>query len=219
MALYYYYHYYHYLTNEIFDREARFLEQVMAPLVARHPNLKIVLEHATTADAVNFVNAAGPNVACSLTAHHLLASRNAMLVGGLKPHLYCLPILKAEPHRQALLKALASGSPQFFAGTDSAPHEIASKHTACACAGVFTGLHPLELYAEAFEEAGASGEQLGRFLCASGAAFYGLEPNEGPGAVLVRAPTAVPERVPFGDGADAVVPFRAGMEIGWSREE
>ncbi|MCA9718959.1 MAG: dihydroorotase, partial [Myxococcales bacterium] len=173
--------------------------------------LRIVFEHITTREAAQFVSAAGPNVGATITAHHLLLNRNAMLVGGLKPHHYCLPVLKRERHRQALVAAAVSGDPKFFLGTDSAPHPRDAKESACGCAGAFTAHAALELYAEAFDQAGAL-ERLEGFASRHGPAFYGLPVN--PGTVtLVRGETRVPPAFPFG-GAE-LVPLRAGETVSW----
>ncbi|KAG8470147.1 hypothetical protein KFE25_008568 [Diacronema lutheri] len=196
---------------DVFDREREFLGRVMPKLVAAVPDLKIVLEHITTQEAVAFVMAAPPNVAATVTAHHLLINRNALLAGGLNPHHYCMPIVKRESHRQALLQAVTSGSPRFFAGTDSAPHPKHAKLSACGCAGVYTAHAAIELYAEAFEQANAL-HHLEAFLSKNGAAFYGLAPNT-ERVTIVRTEWKVPEELPFGD--TVVVPFRAGGTIRW----
>jgi dihydroorotase len=199
---------------DVFDREREFLERVMPKLIAAVPDLKIVLEHITTSEAVAFVLAAAPNVGATVTAHHLLINRNALLAGGLNPHHYCMPIVKRESHRQALLKAVTSGSPKFFAGTDSAPHPKHAKLSACGCAGVYTAHAAVELYAEAFEQANAL-DHLEAFMSKNGAAFYGLEPNT-ERIKLVRAEWQVADELPFGD--TVVVPFRAGSTIKWRLE-
>ena len=196
---------------DIFDRERVFIERVLAPLLQRFPRLRLVLEHITTLEGIAFVEAMGPNVAGTLTAHHLLMNRNALLAGGVRPHHYCLPVLKREAHRQALLKAATSGSPKFFLGTDSAPHARNTKEAACGCAGCYTALHALELYAEAFESAGAL-DRLEAFASFHGADYYGL-PRNTETITLERADWRVPDSLPFGDGA--LVPLRAGETLHW----
>ncbi|SIO96757.1 dihydroorotase [Vibrio spartinae] len=196
---------------DIFDREATFLSEVLAPIVRDFPDLKIVVEHITTADAVRFVTQAGPNVAATITAHHLLYNRNHMLVGGIKPHYYCLPILKRNTHQQALIQAATSGSPKFFLGTDSAPHTKANKENACGCAGSYTAHAAIELYAEVFEQAGKL-ESLEGFASHHGPDFYGL-PRNSDTITLVKTPWQVPEVMPF--GSETVVPIRAGETIAW----
>ena len=196
---------------DIFDRERVFVERVLAPLLRRFPRLRLVLEHITTLEGVQFVESLGPNVGGTLTAHHLLFNRNALLAGGVRPHHYCLPLLKREAHRQALLKAATSGSPKFFLGTDSAPHARNTKEAACGCAGCYTALHALELYAEAFESAGAL-DRLEAFASFHGADYYGL-PRNTETITLERADWRVPDSLPFGDGA--LVPLRAGETLHW----
>lgn len=161
---------------DVFDREAKFLDQVLDPIIRRHPNLKIVLEHITTKVAVEFVRERGENLAATITAHHLLVNRNHMLSGGIRPHLYCLPILKREEDRQALLEAATSGDPSFFLGTDSAPHTVESKESDCGCAGSFTAPIAMELYATAFDSVGCL-DKLEDFSSRFGAAFYGIPQN------------------------------------------
>ncbi|MDF2155160.1 dihydroorotase [Vibrio sp. CAU 1672] len=197
---------------DIFDREKQFLETVLAPIVNDFPNLKIVLEHITTADAVEFVNNASDNVAATITAHHLLFNRNHMLVGGIKPHFYCLPILKRNTHQQALIEAATSGSKKFFLGTDSAPHAKGAKESACGCAGSYTAHAALELYAEVFDNEGKL-ENLEAFACFNGPDFYG-QPRNQDSVTLTKASWNVPESMPFGE--DIVVPIRAGESIGWT---
>ena len=192
---------------DIFDREAVFIEQVLAPLVVRLPSLRIVFEHITTAEAAQFVADAGPNVAATITPHHLHHSRNALFAGGIRPHLYCLPVLKRERHRLALVAAATSGNPKFFLGTDSAPHAASTKEAACGCAGVWNAPFALESYAAAFDTAGAL-DRLEGFASRFGPAFYGL-PVNAETVTLERAATAVPQRI--GD----VVPFHAGETLGW----
>ncbi len=197
---------------DIFDREQRFIEQVLAPLLERLPELKVVLEHITTREAVEFVSTAGENLAATITAHHLLLNRNALFTGGIRPHHFCLPVLKRETHRQALLAAAISGSPRFFLGTDSAPHPRHTKESSCGCAGIYTAHAAIELYAEAFEQAGAL-ERLEGFACHFGADFYGLPRNEET-ITLVKEPWTVPQHYPLGSGT-TLVPLRAGGRIGW----
>jgi len=196
---------------DIFDREAEFIERRMAPLLSRFPQLRIVFEHITTREAAEFVRNAPDNVAATITAHHLLANRNDMLVGRIRPHYYCLPILKRERDRVALLEAATSGSPKFFLGTDSAPHPRADKESACGCAGSFTAPAALALYAEAFEAAGRL-ERLEGFASHFGPDFYGL-PRNRDRITLVREPQSLPSEYPF--GRDTIVPFRAGETVGW----
>ena len=196
---------------DVFDRERAFIEEVLGPTVERFPGLKIVLEHITTRDAVQYVEVTGPNVAATITAHHLLMNRNALFMGGIRPHLYCLPVLKREEHREALVEAATSGNPKFFLGTDSAPHPRREKESACGCAGIYTGHAALELYAIAFEEVGALGRLEG-FASEFGARFYGLPMNEGT-VTLVRQEWVVPQRLKFGD--EELVPLRAGESIPW----
>ncbi len=200
---------------DVFDREAVFVDDVLAPLHARLPELKIVLEHITTAAAADFVRDAGANVAATITPQHLLHNRNALFKGGIRPHYYCLPVLKTEPDREALIQAATSGNPKFFLGTDSAPHAVHAKETACGCAGCFTAHAALELYAEAFDAAGAL-ERLEAFACHFGADFYGLPRNTGT-VTLRREAWTPPSRMPFGgQGADTeIVPFRADETIAW----
>jgi dihydroorotase len=195
---------------DVFDRERVFVERELAPLLRDFPGLRVVLEHATTAEAVDFVRAAGERAGATITAHHLLWNRNALFRRGLRPHAYCLPVLKRERHRQALLAA-AIAEPRCFLGTDSAPHARAAKEADCGCAGVYTAHAAIELYAEAFEQAGAL-DRLEAFASERGAAFYGLPPNE-ECIVLERAAWQVPGELPFGDGR--LVPMRAGETLPW----
>ncbi|NTV10427.1 MAG: dihydroorotase [Zoogloea sp.] len=197
---------------DIFDRERVFIDRVLAPLAARFPSLRIVFEHITTADAAQFVMQAGDNVAATLTAHHLLLNRNAIFVGGIRPHHYCLPVLKRETHRQALVKAATSGSPKFFLGTDSAPHARGAKEAACGCAGCYTAHAAIELYAEAFEAAGAL-DKLEAFASFHGPDFYRL-PRNTDSLTLVRSAWNVPAAQDYLPG-DPLVPLRAGEAIGW----
>lgn len=196
---------------DVFDREKVFLAGPLARLLARHPDLRVVVEHITTADAVAFVRAAGPQVAATITAHHLLHDRNAMFHGGIRPHFYCLPVLKRARHREALLDAASSGEAKFFLGTDSAPHSRGAKESACGCAGIYTAHAGLELYAEAFEQVGKL-EQLEGFASEFGPRFYGLPLNE-ERVTLVREAWAVPPTLAFGDGE--LVPLRAGETVAW----
>lgn len=196
---------------DVFDREKVFIERHMIPLTRDFPGLKVVFEHITTRDAAEFVATAPANVGATITAHHLLMNRNAMFSGGIRPHHYCLPILKREEHRQALVAAAISGSPKFFLGTDSAPHAKSAKETACGCAGMYTAHAAIELYAEAFEQAGAL-DRLEAFASFNGADFYGL-PRNADRITLVRESWLVPESLPFGE--DVLVPLRAGQAVAW----
>ncbi|MEO9385037.1 dihydroorotase [Chromobacterium phragmitis] len=196
---------------DVFDREAVFIERVMKPLLARLPKLKVVFEHITTREAAEFVAAAPAHVAATITAHHLLMNRNALFVGGIRPHHYCLPVLKRELHRQALVKAATSGSAKFFLGTDSAPHARGAKESSCGCAGMYTANAAIELYAEAFEAAGAL-DKLEAFASLNGPAFYGLPAN--PDRVtLVKESWIVPAELPY--PGDRLVPLRAGDSVAW----
>ncbi|OVE50095.1 dihydroorotase [Chromobacterium violaceum] len=196
---------------DVFDREAVFIERVMKPLLAKLPQLKVVFEHITTREAAEFVAAAPANVAATITAHHLLMNRNALFVGGIRPHHYCLPVLKRELHRQALVKAATSGSAKFFLGTDSAPHAKGAKEAACGCAGMYTANAAIELYAEAFEAAGAL-DKLEAFASLNGPAFYGL-PANGDRIELVKGSWTVPAELPY--PGDSLVPLRAGDSVAW----
>ena len=198
---------------DIFDRERVFVATRLPDLLVRcGTRLKVVLEHMTTKEAVDFVlSGKHPNVGATITPQHLLSNRNHMLVGGIKPHLYCLPILKTEEDRQSLLRAVASGCPRVFLGTDSAPHTIGAKESGCGCAGVFTAHAAIELYAAAFEEAGAL-DKLEGFASRNGAAFYGLDPPTS-SVTLVREEWKVPDSMPFGD--TVVVPYKAGGNLDW----
>ncbi|NLY12148.1 MAG: dihydroorotase [Gammaproteobacteria bacterium] len=196
---------------DIFDREKRFIDDQLTGLVTRFPNLKIVLEHITTADAAQFVNAASDTIAATITAHHLLYNRNHMLAGGIRPHFYCLPILKRNSHQEALLDAATSGSSKFFLGTDSAPHAKNAKETACGCAGCYTAYAAIELYAEAFEQRNAL-DKLEAFASHFGADFYGLPRNK-ERITLVREPWTVPNSFAFGE--QQLVPLRAGETLNW----
>jgi len=196
---------------DVFDREKVFIDRHMIPLTRDFPGLKVVFEHITTRDAAEFVAAAPANVGATITAHHLLMNRNAMFSGGIRPHHYCLPVLKREEHRQALVAAAISGSPKFFLGTDSAPHARSAKEAACGCAGMYTAHAAIELYAEAFEQAGAL-DKLEAFASFNGADFYALSRNTEQ-ITLVRESWMVPESLPF--GGDVLVPLRAGQNIAW----
>ena len=197
---------------DIFDREAAFLETVLAPVLEDFPDLKVVLEHITTEDSVRFVEAAGSNLAATITAHHLRIDRNAMFEGGLRPHAYCLPVAKRRHHREVLRKAATSGNPRFFLGTDSAPHQKHEKESACGCAGIFSAPAALESYAQTFAEEGAL-DRLDAFASEFGPRFYGLPLNEG-SVTLRREPQVVPEQM--GDSNKVcVVPFHAGETLAW----
>lgn len=200
---------------DIFDREAQFIERVLRPILARFSGLKLVMEHITTKEAVEFVLSQPATVGATITAHHLLYNRNALLVGGVHPHYYCLPVLKRESHRQALLAAATSGNPKFFMGTDSAPHTQANKESACGCAGAFTAPMALELYAEAFDQVGAMA-QLEAFTSLNGPRFYGLAPNEAR-IRLTRTPQAVPAFFPVTE-AERLIPLRAGETLAWQAQ-
>lgn len=196
---------------DIFDREKVFIETILAPLVTRYPNLSVVLEHITTKDAVDFVKSAGDNIAATITAHHLLYNRNDMLVGGIRPHYFCLPILKRNTHQQALIEAATSGSTKFFLGTDSAPHAKHAKESACGCAGSYTAHAAIELYAEVFDFEGKL-ENLEAFASLNGPRFYNLPVNTDT-ITLEKSTWDVPETMTFGD--DVVVPIRASEQIQW----
>ena len=196
---------------DIFDREKRFLDEILAPLVSRHPTLRLVVEHITTADAVDFVRSQGEHVGATITVQHLAYNRNHMLVGGIKPHYYCLPILKRGRHQQVLQEAAISGSPQFFLGTDSAPHAKGAKESACGCAGCYTAYAAIELYAEIFEDLGAL-DKLEGFASFYGPDFYRLPRNQD-SITLVRENWQVPQEMTFGD--DVIVPLRAGETLRW----
>ncbi|RMB24895.1 dihydroorotase [Sphingomonas sp. PP-F2F-G114-C0414] len=199
---------------DIFDREAVFVERVLTPLTRDYPALKIVLEHITTAEAAAFVTEASYPIAATITPQHLLINRNALFDGGLRPHAYCLPVLKRETHRLAVRKAAVSGSPRFFLGTDSAPHVVGAKESGCGCAGIFNAPFALEAYLRVFEEEGAI-DKFEAFASEHGARFYGLPLNDGT-VTLVRDPVEVPASI--GEGATAVVPFLAGTTVGWRFE-
>ncbi|MFP5403750.1 MAG: dihydroorotase [Gammaproteobacteria bacterium] len=196
---------------DVFDREAVFIDRHLTRLMKDFPKLRVVLEHITTRHAAEFVAAAPDNVGATITVHHLLYNRNAMFRGGIRPHMYCLPVLKRELHRQALVAAAISGSPKFFLGTDSAPHAVGAKESACGCAGIYTAHAAIELYAEAFEDAGAL-DKLEAFASFYGADFYGL-PRHTDTITLVREAWTVPGRLALGD--TTLVPLRAGEAVRW----
>ncbi|MDP3842857.1 MAG: dihydroorotase [Oxalobacteraceae bacterium] len=196
---------------DIFDREAVFIERVLQPLRRAMPALKIVFEHITTKDAAQYVSDADGPIAATITAHHLLYNRNAIFSGGIRPHYYCLPILKREIHRQALVAAATSGAARFFLGTDSAPHPKGLKESACGCAGCYTALHAMELYAQAFDQAGAL-DKLEAFASFNGPAFYDLPRNAG-SVILQRQSWTVPAELPLGDAS--IVPLNGGESIHW----
>ncbi len=198
-------------TVDVFDRERVFIERHLVPLVARFPSLKVVLEHITTREAVAFVREAHPFVAATITPQHLLFDRNALFQGGLRPHHYCLPVLKREVHRRAVLEAAVSGNPKFFLGTDSAPHPRSGKESRCGCAGIYSAHAALELYAEAFDNANAL-DRLEGFASYAGADFYGLPRNQAK-ITLERVAWQVPEEFPF--GAERLLPLRAGERMLW----
>jgi dihydroorotase len=196
---------------DVFDREAVFIERVLLPLCARFPALRLVLEHVTTREGIEFVNSAPASVAATITAHHLLLNRNAMLAGGIRPHAYCLPVLKRETHRLALIEAATSGSAKFFLGTDSAPHARELKESACGCAGIYTAHAALELYARVFEEAHAL-DRLEDFAARFGADFYGL-PHNTATITLEKVDWRVPDHYPLGE--TRVIPLCAGETLSW----
>jgi dihydroorotase len=197
---------------DVFDREAVFIERHLAPLLRVFPGLRIVLEHITTKTAVDFIHAAPDRVAATITAHHLLLNRNAMFAGGLRPHHYCLPVLKRETHRQALVDAATSGHRRFFLGTDSAPHPRRAKEADCGCAGIYTAHAALEFYAEVFAKAGAL-DRLEGFASCHGPDFYGLPRNDDL-VTLEAKPRSLPAQVALGD--DVCIPLRAGGTVGWT---
>jgi dihydroorotase len=196
---------------DVFDLEARFIDRVLAPIVERWPRLRVVFEHVTTHAAVEFVRSARRGVAATVTPQHLMLNRNALFAGGLRPHHYCLPLLKSEADRRSLLDVVASGNPRFFLGTDSAPHARSAKEAACGCAGIFSAHAGIELYAEIFESEGILARLQG-FACEYGADFYQL-PRCADHIVLIREPWTVPASYPFGD--EQLVPFKAGQQIAW----
>ncbi|MDD2885101.1 MAG: dihydroorotase [Dechloromonas sp.] len=198
---------------DLFDREKMFIDTVLAPLIQRFPQLKVVMEHITTQDAAEFVASAPLTVAATITAHHLLYNRNAIFLGGVRPHWYCLPVLKRETHRAALVAAAVSGNPKFFLGTDSAPHAKGAKEAACGCAGCYTAYAAIELYAEAFEQAGAL-DKLEAFASFHGPDWYGL-PRNSTRITLEKTPWTVPDSYPY-LSTDAIVPLRAGESLAWT---
>jgi dihydroorotase len=197
---------------DIFDREAVFIDTILVPLVNRLPTLRIVFEHATTERAVEFVRGSAANIGATITPHHLLLNRNAMFQGGIRPHHYCLPVVKREKHRLALVEAATSGDPHFFLGTDSAPHAVCAKEAAYGCAGIFNAPTAIELYAEVFDAAGAL-DKLEGFASLNGPRFYGLPVNE-QRLTLERSPMTVPDAVALPDGGE-IRPFRAGEQVAW----
>ena len=197
---------------DIFDREAVFIDDVLGQVIQDFPDLKVVFEHITTSEAAEFVMAAGPNVAATITPHHLEFNRNAIFQGGIRPHYYCLPIAKRETHRLALRKAATSGSPKFFLGTDTAPHTIEAKQSACGCAGLFNAPFALEAYAKVFDEENAL-DKLEGFASEFGPRFYGLPLNEGT-VTLTRKAVSVPETLDVMD--TQIVPFHSGSELPWT---
>ena len=196
---------------DVFDREARFIDEVLTPVVQRFPKLRIVFEHITTKQAVQFVRSARTGIGATITPQHLLLNRTAIFTGGIRPHYYCLPVLKTEPDRVALVEAATSGDPRFFLGTDSAPHARHTKENACGCAGIFSAHAAIELYAEAFDSADAL-DKLEGFAAHFGADFYGL-PRNSEYIILERRPQTVPDYFPF--GTDQLVPMRAGESVAW----
>ena len=197
---------------DVFDREAVFIDRVLEPLLKKHQGLKVVFEHITTAQAVQFVRAQGPRVGATITVHHMMINRTDMFKGGIRPHLYCLPVAKREQHRLALVEAATSGEKCFFLGTDSAPHSINAKESACGCAGIFSAPSAIELYAQVFDQAGAL-KNLESFASLNGPAFYGMEANKDE-ITLKRENWKVPEIIAVA-GTGGVVPFMAGEEIQW----
>ncbi len=196
---------------DIFDREKTFIDTVLTPVARRFPGLRVVFEHITTQEAADFVTAAPDTIAATITAHHLRYNRNAIFQGGIRPHYYCLPVLKRERHRQALIKAATGGSKKFFLGTDSAPHPRALKENDCGCAGMFTAHAAIELYTEAFEQAGAL-DRLEAFASFNGADFYRL-PRNTTQITLRKTPWQLPERIDF--AGDTLIPLAAGEMLGW----
>ena len=197
---------------DIFDREAVFIDRVLEPLLSKHPALKVVFEHITTSQAVHFVRAQGPRVGATITAHHLMINRSDMFRGGIRPHLYCLPIAKREGHRLSLIEAATSGEKSFFLGTDTAPHTVHAKESACGCAGIFSSPAAIEMYAGVFDDAGAL-DKLETFASLNGPAFYGMEANSDE-ITLHRETWKIPETIDVG-GGEKVSPFMAGSEINW----
>jgi dihydroorotase len=200
-------------TVDIFDREAVFIERVLKPMLDAIPELKLVMEHITTKQAAEFVQQAGDNIAATITPQHLLYNRNAIFQGGIRPHYFCLPILKREQHREALVDAATSGSAKYFLGTDSAPHSQSAKESSCGCAGMFSAYSAIELYAEAFEQAGAL-DKLEGFASHHGPAFYGL-PRNTDTITLVKEAWTIPEQLPF--AGEKIIPMRAGEIVNWKQ--
>ncbi|MCW8194246.1 dihydroorotase [Proteobacteria bacterium 005FR1] len=200
---------------DIFDREQVFIDKILRPLAADFPELKIVLEHISTAEATAFVEESGPNLAATITAHHLMYNRNALLVGGIRPHYYCLPILKSMDNQRALVAAATSGSPKFFLGTDSAPHATTKKETACGCAGCYTAHSALEMYAQVFEDAGAL-DKLEGFASHFGPDFYGLPRNDDT-VTLIKRNWVIPANLPLGE--EQLTPLGAGETLRWAVAE
>ena len=200
---------------DIFDREKAFIDRHLVSIIKRFPNLRVVLEHATTKEAVEFVRAMPPQVAATITPQHLLLNRNAIFAGGLNPHNYCLPVLKREHHRTALIEAATNGNPKFFLGTDSAPHAKSKKESACGCAGCYTAHAAMELYAQAFDSVGAL-DKLNNFASVFGAKFYGLRKN--PGTIkLERSNWTLPDNYTL--GTESIIPFKAGETLSWKFSE
>ncbi|RUR16705.1 dihydroorotase [Legionella septentrionalis] len=202
-------------SGDIFQREAAFLDECLKPIIHAFPKLRVILEHISTAAAVEFISQAPANVAATITPHHLLYHRNHLLAGGIKPHYYCLPILKHEQDQKALQKAATSGNPKFFAGTDSAPHPQKLKESACGCAGIYSAPYAVSLYAQVFADLGKL-DKLEAFMSHFGANFYQLPLNSGR-LELIKKPQIIPERLPLGD--DYVIPVAAGEQIDWSVHE
>ncbi|MEE9343948.1 MAG: dihydroorotase, partial [Gammaproteobacteria bacterium] len=196
---------------DIFDREAVFIDRHLIPLIKDFPDLNIVFEHLTTVDGVQFVESAGHSIAATITAHHLLYNRNALLAGGIKPHYYCLPILKRESHQAALITAATSGNPKFFLGTDSAPHAVNAKESSCGCAGIYTAHAAIEFYAQAFEAANSL-EKLEAFASHFGSDFYGLPRNSGH-ITLSKEKWTIPDDYPL--AGSTLVPLSAGQALDW----
>jgi dihydroorotase len=197
---------------DVFDREAVFIDRILQPLRRDLPGLRVIFEHITTREAAHYVRDAEGDIAATITAHHLLYNRNAIFKGGIRPHYYCLPILKRETHRLALIEAATSGNPKFFLGTDSAPHPKGLKENACGCAGCYTALHAMELYAQSFEDAGAL-DKLEGFASFYGSDFYRLPRNTGT-ITLRRQPWTIPDELPM--GRTSVVPLDAGSQLQWT---
>ncbi len=197
---------------DIFDREAVFIDRVLGPLLNKHPALKVVFEHITTSQAVQFVRAQGPRVGATITVHHLMINRSDMFKGGIRPHLYCLPVAKREGHRLSLIEAATSGEESFFLGTDTAPHTVHAKESACGCAGIFSSPAAIEMYAQVFDEAGAL-DKLETFASLNGPAFYGMDANSDE-ITLIRETWKVPEAVDV-NGGESISPFMTGNEINW----